>query len=166
MMQRQNTPAALIRLRPTAAADLSTLFEIQSDPESNVMAGTKPRTRDVFFATWAQHFANPSINGQVMEIEGLNRHEIVGSIACFQADGLDCVGYWIAKTHWGKGIASRALELFLLQEHRRPLHATTASSNATSQHILTRCGFQRMGLRMGEETERFLAREIVDFLLT
>jgi RimJ/RimL family protein N-acetyltransferase len=150
-----------IRLRRTAAGDLAALFEIQSDPESNEMAGTKPRSREVFFAVWEQHFANPAIHGCVIELDG----EVVGSIACFQADGHDCVGYWIARAHWGRGIASRALALFLAEETRRPLHATAASSNEPSRRILEKCGFRCTGVRMGEETERFVAREIAEFVL-
>ncbi len=158
----------VIRLRPTQPEDLPTLYEIQSDPESNEMAGTKPRPREVFFAVWDRHFLDPNINGCVIEVQSeqdSSTHQLVGSIACFQADGLNCVGYWIARAHWGKGIASSALAMFLAQEHRRPLHATTASSNASSRHILQKCGFRFVGHRMGEETERYTAREIADFVL-
>jgi RimJ/RimL family protein N-acetyltransferase len=160
-----------IRLRRTAPADLPALFEMQSDPESNQMAGTKPRTREVFFKVWDGHFVNPAINSRVIEIDGANGPEIVGGISCFQAvegkdeAARDCVGYWIAKPHWGKGVASRALAMFLKEESRRPLHATTASSNLPSRHILEKSGFRFVGYRMGEETDRFLAREIADFVL-
>jgi RimJ/RimL family protein N-acetyltransferase len=153
-----------IRLRRTARGDLPALFALQSDPESNQMAGTKPRTREVFFAVWERHFANPAINARVIEIDGV----IVGSIACFQAEsegGRDSVGYWIARSYWGKGIASRALRMFLEEERRRPLHATAARSNVPSQRILETCGFRCVGFRMGEETERFVAREIADYVL-
>lgn len=183
----------MLHLRPTRPSDLPALFEMQSDPESNLMAGTKPRTREVFFATWQSHFANPRINGQVIELEtqrdgaypprrpphapesplALAPHrQVVGSIACFQAPlesdpsrVHDCIGYWIARPHWGKSIASRALALFLTYEPRRPLHATTARTNLPSQHILLKCGFRCTGFRMGEETERYLAREVAEFVL-
>jgi RimJ/RimL family protein N-acetyltransferase len=157
-----------IRLRPTRPDDLPALFELQADPESNHMAGTKPRTREVFFAAWERNFANPGINSRVIEIDGEHGPEIVGSIARFQAEGeggRDCVGYWIARAHWGKGVASRGLMMFLGEERRRPLHATTASTNAPSRRILEKGGFRCVGLRMGEETERFVAREIADFVL-
>ena len=91
--------------------------------------------------------------------------EIVGTIARFQAEGHDSVGYWIARRHWGKGIASQALAMFLAEEPRRPLHATTARTNAASRHILEKHGFRCTGFRMGEETDRYLAREIADFVL-
>ena len=129
------------------------------------MAGTKPRTWEVFAAAWERNFADPGVNGRVIEIDGAGGREIIGSIARFQADGHDCVGYWIARAHWGKGVASHALRVFLSEEPRRPLHATTARTNAPSRHILEKCGFRCVGFRMGEETERYVAREIADFVL-
>src|SRR5262245_46608801 len=154
-----------IRLRRTRPDDLPALFELQTDPESNDMAGTKPRTREAFFSTWERIFADPSANSRVIELVGGHVPEIVGSIGCFQADGQDCVGYWIARAHWGKGIASHALRMFLGEERRRPLHATVARANAPSHRILEKCGFRCTGFRMGEETERFVACEIAEFVL-
>jgi RimJ/RimL family protein N-acetyltransferase len=154
-----------IRLRPTAPADLPSLFDMQSDPQANEMAGTKPRTREVFFSVWATHFTNPEINSRVILLDSPNGAEIVGGISRFQADGVDCVGYWIARPHWGKGIASRALQLFLAEDPRRPLHATAAFDNLASRHILEKCGFRCTGRRMGEETDRFVACEIAEFVL-
>lgn len=167
--------ADVIRLRRTEPRDLPTLFEIQADPESNEMAGTKPRSREAFFGAWERIFADPRINSRVIETDGVQGRggpEIVGSVSCFQAvrEGSavgerDCVGYWIARAHWGKGIASRALVMFLGEERRRPLHATAASTNAPSRRILEKCGFRCEGLRMGDETERFVAREIAEYVL-
>ena len=165
--------ACTIRLRPVEPRDLAALFEFQTDPESNAMAGTKPRTREAFFAAWERNLTDPGINSRVIEVacgraggDERGGYELAGSIARFQADGHDAVGYWIARPHWGKGIASRALAMFLQEEPRRPLRATAASSHAASRHILEKCGFRCTGLRMGEETERFLAREIADYELT
>lgn len=160
-MQRRETCAGPIRLRPIVPGDLPALFEIQSETESNDMAGTRPRTREAFFAVWERHFADPGINARVIEIGG----EVVGSISRFEAEGHDCVGYWIARAHWGKGVASQALAMFIEEERRRPLHATAAGANLPSRHILEKCGFRFVGLRMGEETERFVAREIADYVL-
>ncbi len=148
-------------LRRVVLADLPVLYDLQCDPVSNAMAGTKPRTREVFISTWDQHFKNPNINGHVIVLQG----GIVGSIACFQAEGCDCVGYWIARAWWGRGIASHALVKFLQDEPRRPLHATAARTNAASLRILENCGFRCTGYRMGEATDRFEQREIAEFLL-
>ena len=119
----------------------------------------------MFFGAWERNFADPGVNARVIEIGGACGPEIVGSIACFQAEGRDCVGYWIVREHWGKGIASRVLAMFLFEERRRPLHATAARSNASSGRILEKCGFRCVGFRMGEETERYVAREIAEFVL-
>jgi RimJ/RimL family protein N-acetyltransferase len=178
-----------IRLRRTEPRDLEALFAIQSDPESNTIAGTKPRSREVFFSRWDSIFTDPKVNGQVIEelrADNPSDFQLVGSIACFQVDAsdptnaaggtvathasgdtklLNCVGYWIARPHWGRGIASRALELFLGQEPRRPLHATTAANNSASRHILENAGFRCTGTRWGDETDRYLARDIADFVL-
>jgi RimJ/RimL family protein N-acetyltransferase len=164
-MQLSDSCADAIRLRPVDPGDLPALFEMQMDPESNAMAGTKPRTREVFFAVWERHFTDLGVNGHVIEMAGEGGFEIVGSIARFQADGLDSVGYWIGRGHWGKGIASRALAMFLEEERIRPLHATAARTNIPSQRILEKCGFVCVGFRMGEETERYVAREIGDYVL-
>ena len=160
-MQGRAPGADSVRLRPTEARDLPALFEIQSDRASNEMAGTKPRTREAFLAAWERNFEDPGVNPLVIEVEGV----IVGGIARFQADGHDCVGYWIAGEHWGRGIASRALENFLREEMRRPLQATAAGANAPSRRVLEKCGFRCVGTRAGEETERYLAREIADYVL-
>jgi RimJ/RimL family protein N-acetyltransferase len=138
------------------------LFEIQLDPEANAMAGTRPRTREVFDALWDRTLSDPAGgSARVIELGS----EIVGSIARFQAEGNDCVGYWIARPHWGRGIASRTLDLFLQQEPVRPLHATAAAANTASRRILEKSGFAFLGLRMGEATDRFIACQIADYVL-
>lgn len=164
-MNQRDQPVDAVRLRPVGPADLPALLEIQADPESNIMAGTKPRTREVFFTVWERNFADAGVNACVIEIDDAGGSQLVGSIARFQADGHDCVGYWIARAHWGRGIASRALAKFLERERRRPLRATTAGDNAASRQILQKCGFRFVGVRMGEETDRFVAREVTEFVL-
>ena len=60
------------------------------------------------------------------------------------------VGYWIGKEHWGRGIASAALVLYLDVERHRPLLATVVEHNAGSRRVLEKAGFQ------------LVARELVD----
>src|SRR5262245_27750836 len=128
-MQRGPNLSHAVRLRPVTPADLPAIFEMQSDPDSNAMAGTKPRTREVFFDVWKKNFTDPGVNARVIEINAGPAPGIVGMISRFQPNGSDHVGYWIDRSHWGKGIASRALALFLTEEPRRPLHATAACTN-------------------------------------
>lgn len=182
-MQHGDRRAETISLRLIEPRDLPALFEIQADRVASKMAGTKPRTREAFFAAWERIFADPRINSRVIEIGGPRGQagsEIIGSISCFQAaaegehsgdrpgeGGMErhCIGYSIARAHWGKGIASHTLRTFLGEELRRPLHATTASSNAPSRRVLEKCGFRRLGSFMGEETDRYVACEITDYIL-
>ena len=144
------------------------MFEMQSDIDANTMAGVKPRTREVFMARWREVLADPAIHSRLIEIplpRGDGEREIVGSVSVFQSEGKDILGYWIARPHWGKGIASLAVAEFLTLEPRRPLIATAATSNTRSHRVLEKCGFRRTGTRMGVETDRYVAREIADFVL-
>lgn len=164
-MQSRTLNIEAIRLRPTQPDDIPALFELEIDPVSNAMAGTKPRARDAFIAAWQRNLADPGVNSRVIEINARPEPLVVGSVSRFQADGRDCVGYWIARPHWGMGIASRALTLFLDEERCRPLHATAARTNVASHRILEKNGFRCTGYRMCEETSRYIAREIADFVL-
>ena len=154
-----------VRLRPLDIPDLPALYVFQCDPESNEMAGTKPRTQEAFFAAWERNLSDPDIMSRVIEIQTPHGLAIAGSISRFQADGHDAVGYWLGRDYWGKGIASHALHLFLAEDSRRPLHATAATSNSSSRRILEKCGFRCINVRQGEETDRFLACEIADYVL-
>lgn len=154
-----------IALRPTARGDLDALFVMQADPEASVMAGVKPRTREAFDATWEGIFANASIIPRTIEWRRDERREIVGIVNVFQIDGVDFVGYTIARRHWGKGIATAALRLFLDEVRQRPLRATAAAENFGSIRVLERCGFRLTGRDMGEETDRYIAGELVHFVL-
>ena len=158
-----------VQLRPVLPSDLPELFELQCDPASNKLAGTKPRTREGFFAAWDRSLADTRVNARIIELQHPWAWTIVGSIACFQVEehgaSCDMLGYWIARPYWGMGIASLAASLFLAEEARRPLLATAAAANTASRKILERNGFRLIGVRMGEETDRYLASEIAEYTL-
>jgi RimJ/RimL family protein N-acetyltransferase len=160
-------PPPVVLLRRPTAEDIPVLFRYQLDPESNRMAGTKPRDEEAFGAVWERILSHPDAVGviaRVVVVDGV----VVGSISKFKPDGVDgpdAVGYWIAREHWGRGIGSRTLRAFLAEVSVRPLYATAARSNAASIRILGGCGFRLMGYEMGEETERYSAREVGKFVL-
>ncbi len=131
------------------------------------MAGTVPRTAEAFDAAWVQNFANPRLEARVilMGAGGGAEGEIVGAVSCFQREGRDLVGYWIAKEHWGKGIASRALELLLKEVPRRPLGAFAAKANVASVRVLERHGFKMINCVIREAKDRFVACEVAEFVL-
>ncbi len=102
------------------------------------MVGLPSRARDDFFDHWQKVMANPAIILRTI----LADDEIAGYLCSFvkEADERE-VGYQLGRAFWGKGIATRALELFLPLIPYRPLYGVTPTHNIGSQKVLTRCGF-------------------------
>jgi RimJ/RimL family protein N-acetyltransferase len=73
----------------------------------------------------------------------------VGTIGSWVSDGATEVTYWIARAHWGQGIATRALGLLLEQIPVRPIRARAASDNLGSLRVLQKVGFQAVGTDVG-----------------
>jgi len=126
-----------VQLREVTEADLPILFEHQSDPEAARMAAFPSRDREAFMAHWARILANPKVTARTILFEG----QVAGNILSFEKSGKALVGYWIGRKHWGKGVASKALSLFLLQIKIRPLYAHAARKNVASIRVLQKCGF-------------------------
>jgi len=126
-------------LREVRESDLDALCEQQADPEAYTMAAIEPRTREDCFAHWHTVLANPATNARVIDVDG----ECAGHVVSFLRDGLEPreVGYWIARSHWGRGVATAALAAFLEDETRRPLIAGVVIHNMGSRRVLEKCGF-------------------------
>ena len=77
--------------------------------------------------------------------------EIAGHLSIFEMSGEMEVGYWIGREHWGKGIATRALQLFLQSSTVRPLCAHVARHNVASIRVLEKCGFVEVERRAGHD---------------
>lgn len=152
-----------VRLRPAVPDDVATLFAIQLDPEGNEMAMVKPRDEATFRTLWEGIFVDPQVVPRVIVDGG---GQILGSINCFPREGLDYVGYWIAREHWGRGIGTRALTLFLSEVTRRPLHARVAAGNEASLRILFRSGFVEIGRGWSEGDARLVACDEVQLTLS
>jgi RimJ/RimL family protein N-acetyltransferase len=133
-----------VALRPVNDADFDALFEQMRDPESVRMAAftaKDPDDRAAFDAHMAKVRASPEATNRVITLDG----RLVGSIASFVIDGDTEVTYWIDRSFWGQGIASRALALLLETVHVRPVFARAASDNAGSLKVLQRAGFAIVG---------------------
>jgi len=156
-----NTAPPRVWLRPVAEADLEPMYAFQLDVESCRMAVVNPRTREEFMAHWAVVMRNPEIIARAITVDDL----LVGTISRFPRDGQNYVGYWIARSHWGRGIATRALTLLLEEVSTRPLHAKAASTNNASIRVLQRCGFVITGRHFEPATDRFPACEETRFIL-
>ena len=150
-------------LREIEDRDLGVLFEHARDPDAIRMAAfTSPDfdDRTAFERRWARLRSDSSTTNRVVEIDG----RVVGHIASFDLEGHREVTYWIGREHWGRGIATRALQEFLQVEATRPLYAGAASDNAASIRVLTKCGFRIVGEGRGfahgrnEETDEVVLR--------
>jgi RimJ/RimL family protein N-acetyltransferase len=144
-----------VSLRPAEAGDLPTFFQQETHPEANRMAVVNPRDIEGFRSARERNMTNPGIVARVIIVEGV----VVGSISCFDWDGVRSVGDRIAREHWGKGIATRALAMLLEVVSLRPLHARVASSNVASIRVLEKCGFRVTGHEWAPATDRFPACE-------
>lgn len=160
-------PAPEIRLRRTTAADVARLHAFELDEAANELAGTKPRDWATFKARWAEILADPDghatgVTPRVIVLDDL----VVGAVNIAPQDGADAIGYWIAREHWGRGIATRAVALMLCEFTRRPVYATAAGHNQPSVRVLQKNGFEIVSRRLTPETARTVERETVLLVLT
>ncbi|HEY7418278.1 MAG TPA: GNAT family N-acetyltransferase [Ktedonobacteraceae bacterium] len=150
-------------LRDVIASDLPTFFEHQLDPEANWMAAftTKdPTNKDAFMAHWTRILADEANTNQTILFDG----QVVGHVSSYRNEhGQLEVTYWIGRTDWGKGIASKALSLFLDYIKVRPLYARAAQDNIGSLRVLEKCGFTRIG--ENEDFANARRTEIKEYIL-
>ncbi len=151
-----NQPNELdIRLRPIANDDLPTLYRNQLDPDAVRMAVVNPREANEFDSHWSAILDDRTVIARAI----LANDELAGCISSFITEGQRCVGYWISKEHWGRGIATRALALLLQEDATRPLYARVASQNVGSIRVLTRNGFTIKRHHMAPASDRYPACE-------
>jgi RimJ/RimL family protein N-acetyltransferase len=144
-----------IQLRDVSADDISTLFRNEIDPESNRLAAVVPRGADAFNAHWLKVLSDPDLIAKAILVDG----RVAGDIGCFKAEGEEMIGYRVAREYWGQGVATRALELMLQLNTRRPLHARVATHNKASIRVLEKCGFTIVGYKRSPATKRYLECE-------
>ena len=157
------TEIGTVQLRDMREDDLPVIFEQQRDPVANRMAAftvEDPANRDDFMARWNKILGDDAIIKKVV----LVNEQVVGSILSFEQFGEREVGYWLGKDHWGRGIATKALALFLIHVKVRPLYARAAADNCASIRVLKKCGFKICGEdktfanARGEDVEEFTFR--------
>ncbi len=137
-----------ITLRELTETDLPVLFEQQRDPVAVRMAAfvsRDPEDRAAFDAHWSRILANPT--GPNFAV--LDRDRVVGSVSVYRDRFGPEVTYWIAREHWGRGVATAALRALLDGFPERPLHGRAAADNAASLRVLEKCGFVRCGEERG-----------------
>ncbi|GHO44609.1 GNAT family N-acetyltransferase [Ktedonospora formicarum] len=153
-----------IVLRDVRESDLALFFEQQLDPEANHMAAftaKDPTDRDAFMKHWHKILADETTYNQTILAHG----QVAGHIASYKSDAFDGpeVTYWIGKSYWGQGIATRALSLFLKLQKVRPIYGRAAKDNPGSLRVLAKCGFNPIGEDRGFANAR--NEEIEELLL-
>lgn len=150
-----------VQLRLISRDDLAAMFEFQLDEDSNAMAVTFPRDHSSFMKLWDSTLANASVTARAIEYNSL----LVGYISCFAVEEKINIGYWIERSHWGKGIASVAVSSILKVDVRRPVYAQAARSNAASIRVLEKCGFRVTEYKNEPSSDRYPACEVAHLRL-
>ena len=147
-----------VTLRDVTEADLPVFFEFERDPVANEMAAFPARDREAFMQHWTVNIlGNDAGRKRTILLDG----EVVGNMLSWEQSGDRLVGYWIGREYWGKGVATRALTLFLTEVDARPLHAHVVNHNIGSIRVLEKCGFRIVG----EETVEEPGVRIVEVIL-
>ncbi|MFD5096131.1 GNAT family N-acetyltransferase [Amycolatopsis thailandensis] len=144
---------AEVALRFVEDSDLDALFEQMRDPESVRMAAfiaRDPNDREAFDAHVAKLRSSPDIILRAVTGDG----RFLGTVGSFVVDGDAEVTYWIDRSAWGQGVASRALALLLDLVEVRPLFARAASDNLGSLRVLEKAGFTVVGTDTGYASAR------------
>jgi len=148
----------IVTLRDVTEADLPVFFEFQLDPVANEMAAFPARDRETFMGHWTSKIlGDDAARKQTILLDG----EVVGNMLSWEQSGDTLVGYWIGREYWGRGVATRALTLFLTEVDTRPLHAHVVNHNVGSIRVLEKCGFRIVG----EETDEESGVRIVEVVL-
>jgi ribosomal-protein-alanine N-acetyltransferase len=131
-------------LKPTEVADLKHFFEFQLDEEANYAAAftsKDPTDKIAFLKKMTTLLSDPTVNMRTIFMD----NTVIGSIAKFEMEGDAEITYWIDRKYWGKGIATKALKIFLTIENARPIFGRVAFDNFRSQRVLKNCGFEIIG---------------------
>ena len=142
-----------VALRPVEDSDLDALFDQMRDPESVQMAAftaRDPNDREAFDTHMSKVRTSPDTTLRAVTRDG----HLVGSIGSFVIDGDTEITYWIDRSVWGQGVASRALALFLDTVQVRPLYARAASDNVGSLRVLQKVGFTIIGTEISYASAR------------
>ena len=150
-----------IILRPTVTADLDTLFQFQIDKEGGYLAAFMPKNptdKLSYINKYTKLLNDETVNHQTIILD----KNIVGSVSKFIIEGDTEITYWIDRKYWGKGIATKALEIFLSLESSRPIFGRVAFDNFGSQKVLEKCGFIKIGTDKAFANARQM--EVIEFI--
>lgn len=152
-----------VTLRAVEDRDLDAIYRQTTDPESIRMAAFTAEDqadRAAFLDRMSRLRADTTVSHRAIDVDGA----AVGTIGSFRIDDRLEVTYWVDRAHWGKGIATAALQILLAETAERPVFARAASDNLGSIRVLEKAGFRRVGVDRGfapgrgEEIEETILR--------
>jgi RimJ/RimL family protein N-acetyltransferase len=149
----ENPTIEKVSLRDIQESDLDTFFAQQQDTEANYMAAfttEHPADENAFTIKWAKMLGGHTFINQTI----LYDSQIAGHISRFEQHGQGEITYWLGREYWGKGVATRALALFLEMIKERPLYARAAKDNIASLRVLQKNGFVITGEDKGYANAR------------
>ncbi|RBQ19040.1 GNAT family N-acetyltransferase [Spongiactinospora rosea] len=149
------TESGGVRLRAVQEGDLEVFLAQEHDAEAVRRSGFAPRPEAAFMTHWTERIlADPAVLVRTVTVDG----EPAGHIVSWWDDDRRFVGYWLGRSHWGRGVGTLALTLFLKEEPVRPLYADPLTGNTASVRLLERLGFRRQGtVRHGDAEHTLLA---------
>lgn len=131
-----------IRLRSVLPDDIPKFFEYQLDQQANFMAAftaKDPSDREAFDEHWQKITSDKNIFIRTI----IFSEQIAGYVLSYETDGEPEVSYWLGKSYWGKGIATKSLRIFLNEVNKkRPMYARVAKDNIGSIRVLEKFGFK------------------------
>ena len=132
-----------VELRSVEPDDLEILYEHQADPVAAEMAAFPSRDRATFLQHWKTRvLAIPANYKRVVIADGAVAGNVVSWLDA--ESGHRLFGYWLGREFWGKGIATEAVRLALVEITDRPIYADVAVHNIGSQRVLEKTGFLRI----------------------
>lgn len=152
-----------ISIRKSIEPDLEVFYQNQADEEANFMAAftsKNPLDKDSYIKKWTRLMTVDSVHMQSILLDDI----VVGCVVKFVMGGDSDITYALNKKHWGKGITSEAVKLFLDIERTRPLFGRVANDNHGSKKILEKSGFMKIGTNTdfanarGKEIEEYIYR--------
>jgi RimJ/RimL family protein N-acetyltransferase len=132
-----------ISLRKAVVSDVDSFFAYSLEPEAvrvAMPARDIPNARK-FHEEWNRIRHGHGFTCRTILVGS----EVAGYIAKFDQMDKPSLSYWLGRKYWGRGTATRALELFLDEVSIRPLYARVATGNGASLRILERQGFRAIG---------------------
>lgn len=152
---------SLIKLKPSIEADIHHFFEYQLDKDALYMAAftsKDPTDKVAYVEKYTKLLYNPTVNMQTILLDD----KIIGTVTKFDIHNDAHIAFWLDKPFWGRGITSKALEMFLKIEQKRPIYGHTAFDNFGSQRVFEKCGFLKIGIDKGFANAR--NTEIEEFI--